>query len=264
MGGVERACRRSPVPRVHQAERATSYGAAGRARLKKVGGETVPPGMARHAPVALRQPRRFVDGLLYGGCVQGVEDGPPRRRGGARPGGREEGLPGKRRGRVGDLGAQRVRQSDLTAAGFQPGSMPAPRLLELGTRGQKRCAGVAPFPVAEHERVALEGEHVAARAHRLEVVGAKEALQGFQGRHFQVEDAPGQEDEGTAGLVLGGDRAPTLHGEGVQQGSHLGRAPFAGVAALVETEEGADPVEGGFFGARERSAGGGGGAVWPQ
>lgn len=95
-----------------------------------------------------------------------------------------------------------------------------------------------------------EGEHVTAREHYREVIGAKEALQALQGEHLQFEDAPVPEDERAEGLVLGGRRDPTLHGEVVQEGGRLGGAPSPGVAACVETDERADPVVVGFFRAR--------------
>jgi hypothetical protein len=310
VGGIERSCRRSPAPQTHHAERAAVHhlggdhggphvlmpeqrleGADVRACLEKVGGEAVPQGVASHALVELRRPRRFVYGLLYRGLVQGVQDGPPRCRVGAGPGDREEGLPEKRRPSVGHLDAQRLRQIDLTTAGFELGSMAGFHLLELsaqaiaGTRSQKRCASVASLAAADHDRVARKvhvldpyreaveqaeaaavedfadepergfelvekDEHVAAREHGREGVGAKEALHAFQGAHFQVEDTPVQEDEGTEGLVLGGGRDPALQGEGGQEAALLGRAFFPGVAASVEKDERGEPVEVGFFGAR--------------
>jgi hypothetical protein len=183
VGGVERACRRSPAPRAHHAERAAVHNVGGdhggphvlmpkqrldgadvRACHEKVGGEAVPQAVASHALVELRRPRRFVYGLLYGGLGPGVEDGPPRCRIGAGPGGREEGLPEKRRRSVGHLDAQRLRQIDLTAASFELGSMAGFHLLELsaqaiigGARPQKRCVSVVSLAAADHDRVTIRG-----------------------------------------------------------------------------------------------------------
>lgn len=61
---------------------------------------------------------------------------------------------------MGHLGAKRVRQIDLTAAGFELGPVPALDLLELssqaraGTRGQERGAVVVSLAAADHEDVA--------------------------------------------------------------------------------------------------------------
>jgi len=60
---------------------------------------------------------------------------------------------------------------------------------------------------------AKEREHVTAREHRRKVIGASGALQALHRGHLQRENAPVQEDEGAKGLVLGGGRAPALHGD---------------------------------------------------
>ena len=94
-----------------------------------------------------------------------------------------------------------------------------------------------------------EGLDLAAREDRREVLGSTGALQALQGRHFQGKDALGEEDDGAKGLVLSRGRDATLHGEMVQEGRGFEGTHFSGVAAVVEAEERADPVEVGLFGA---------------
>ena len=95
-----------------------------------------------------------------------------------------------------------------------------------------------------------EGLDLAAREDRRAVLGSTGALQAFRGRHFQAEDALVEEDEGAKGLVLSRGRDATLHGEVVQEGRGFEGAHISGMAAVVEADERADPVEVGLFGAR--------------
>src|SRR4051812_24849878 len=75
------------------------------------------------------------------------------------------------------------------------------------------------------------------------------ALQTFQGRHSQGENAVAEEDEGAQCLILGRSRDASLHGEVVQEGSGFGGGHLSGVATVIEADEGADPVDVGLFGA---------------
>ncbi len=95
-----------------------------------------------------------------------------------------------------------------------------------------------------------EGLDLAAREDRREVLGSTGPLQAFQGRHFQAEDALVEEDEGAKGLILGRGRDATLHGEVIQEGRGFGGGHVSGVMAVVITDERADPVNVGLFGAR--------------
>jgi hypothetical protein len=268
LGEVRRFDGRSPIERAHDAERAPVHdvsvdhggphvlvseqrleGTDVRARFKEVGGEAVTQRRAGPPLVELRRPRRLVDGLLHRGLVQVVENGPARRWVGAGPRGRKQVLPRKRRRRVGHLGAESVRQIDLTAAGCEFGLVSPLHLVELrlqavaGPRRQKCSAVVTCLAAADHDLAAFEvhvldlygeafeqaeaatvkdlpdepergfelieeGEDVAAREDRRQVVGALRTLKPFQGGPFQAEHTPVQEDEGAEGLVLGGGRDP--------------------------------------------------------
>ena len=125
---------------------------------RRCGGE----GVTGSALVELRRPRRVLYGLLHRRIMRGVEDGPARRRVGARPRGREEGLPGKRRHRVGHLGAQGVREVDFAPTRGELGPVLPLHLVELssqiltGPRRQKRGAVVIPLAAAHHDLPAFK------------------------------------------------------------------------------------------------------------
>ena len=172
---------RSPVERAHHTEGAAIHdvgvdhgrsqvfvteqgldGADVCARLEEVAGEAVAEGVTGSALVELRRPRRFLYGLLHRRLVQVVEDGPARRRVGARSRGREDVLPGKRRRRVGHLGAQGVWEVDFAPTRGELGPVLPLHFVELssqtltGPRRQKRGTVVIPLAAAHHDLPALK------------------------------------------------------------------------------------------------------------
>jgi hypothetical protein len=94
-------------------------------------------------------------------------------------------------------------------------------------------------------------DDLAPREHRRKVLGTSSALEAVQLGHRQVEDAAVQEEHGAEGLVLRRRRRVPLHREMVEEGGDVGPAELARVPALVEGDEGADPVELGLLGAGE-------------
>jgi hypothetical protein len=99
-------------------------------------------------------------------------------------------------------------------------------------------------------QVIEDGGDLAARQHRGEVMGTLGPLEADQRGDVEPEDAPVQEDKGAEGLVLGGGRRVPLDGEVVEEGGDVGGAELARVAAIVEGDVGADPVDVRLLGAR--------------
>jgi hypothetical protein len=98
-----------------------------------------------------------------------------------------------------------------------------------------------------------ERDDLATAEHGGEMLGALGALEAVEVGYGEVEDATVEEEEGTEGLVLGGGGGVALDGEMIEESGDLGGAEGAGVAAAVEGDEGADPVEVGLLGAGEPS-----------
>jgi hypothetical protein len=87
------------------------------------------------------------------------------------------------------------------------------------------------------------GGDLAAAEHGGEVRGALGELEAVAVGHGEVE-APAVEEQGRAeGLVLRGGGRVTLHREMIGESGALGGAELAQVAAGVEGDEGAHPVE---------------------
>ena len=95
-----------------------------------------------------------------------------------------------------------------------------------------------------------ERRHLAPREHRGKVLGTAGALEAVQLGHGKVEDTAIEEEDGAEGLVLRGRRRVPLHREVVEEGGDLGAAELPGVPAVVEEDEGADPLEVCLLGAR--------------
>jgi hypothetical protein len=117
---------------------------------------------------------------------------------------------------------------------------------------EAKAATVEDFRDEPERRLQVLGDRalVAAREDRREVLGAVSAFEARERRRVEVEDLAVEEDEGAEGLVLGGRRDAARGGEVVEEGGDLGGAEGAGVAAVVEGDVGADPVEVGFLGAQ--------------
>jgi hypothetical protein len=92
-------------------------------------------------------------------------------------------------------------------------------------------------------QVLEERVHLAAREHGRKVEGALGALEANELGEVEREDAAVEEDDGAEGLVLRGGGRVAVDGEVVQEGGDLGRAEGSGMAAAVEGDVGADPVE---------------------
>ena len=131
--------------------------------------------------------------------------------------------------------------------------------LEVNVFDSQRQAFKQPEAAAiEHLRDEAEGRlerlqdglDLASRKDRWKMHGPTSALQAFESMHLQAENAFVEEDDGAKGLILGRRRDATLHGEVVQEGGGFRSGQFSGVAAIVKSDEGADPLEVGFFGTR--------------
>jgi hypothetical protein len=82
------------------------------------------------------------------------------------------------------------------------------------------------------------------------VMRAAGPLQVEELGQVQTEHAAIEEDESAKGLVLRGRGDPTVYGEMVEERGGLGGAEGARVAATMEADEGARPVNVRFLGAR--------------
>ena len=98
--------------------------------------------------------------------------------------------------------------------------------------------------------VVEERHGVTAGEDRRDVVRATRALEAVERRHGQLEDAAIEEDDGAECLVHGGGGDVTLDREVVEKRDDLRSPHLTRVTAAVEANEGADPVEIGFLGAR--------------
>lgn len=92
-------------------------------------------------------------------------------------------------------------------------------------------------------------DHVPPGEDGREVRWAPCRLEALQRWEVEIEDAPGQGDERTEGLVLGGGRDAALDREVVEEGRRLGGTEGPRVEAAVDVDELAHPVEGCFLGA---------------
>ena len=117
---------------------------------------------------------------------------------------------------------------------------------------QAEAAAVKDLGDEPEERLQLleERRHLAPREHRGKVLGTAGALEAVQLGHGKVEDTAIEEEDGAEGLVLRGRRRVPLHREVVEEGGDLGAAELPGVPAVVEEDEGADPLEVCLLGAR--------------
>ena len=97
--------------------------------------------------------------------------------------------------------------------------------------------------------VVEEGENVAAREDRGEVLGALGALETVERRQVEFEHLAVEEDQRAEGLVLGGGRDAAAQGEVVEEGGDLDGAHLPRVTSLVEADEFAYPAEVGLLGA---------------
>jgi hypothetical protein len=95
-----------------------------------------------------------------------------------------------------------------------------------------------------------EGDDLAATQHGGEVRRALRALEAVEVRHGEVEDPTVEEEQRAERLILRGGGGVTLHREMIEESGDLGGAELARVAAGVEGDEGADPVEVRLLGAR--------------
>ena len=95
-----------------------------------------------------------------------------------------------------------------------------------------------------------DGLSFAARKDSREMHGAASARKAVEREHLEAENALVKEDDGAKSLILGRRRDAPLHGEVAQEGGGLRSGHFSWVAAAVKADEGADPLEVGFFGAR--------------
>jgi hypothetical protein len=151
------------------------------------------------------------------------------------------------RGRVRFARAMGAGSFSGTTGGRRPRS-------SADTAAFEEAEGAAIEEFAEEVEGGLElveaGERVAAGEAGREVLGALGPFGAAEGGDVEVEDALVEEEEGAEGLVLGGSRGATVGGTVVEEGGELGGAKGARVAAFVEADELAGPVEVRFFGAR--------------